>query len=90
MQLNPAILIVSETAFNDPSTDRAGDILRNTLRSDGGDKWTQPLVEIVPDDAELIETAVRRWTDDEKSRVNLVITTGGTGFAANDMTPEVG
>lgn len=90
MQLKPAILIVSETAFKDPSTDRAGDILRDTLILEGGDKWTHPSVEIVPDDVERIEAAVRRWADDEKNRVNLIITTGGTGFAVNDLTPEVG
>jgi molybdopterin biosynthesis enzyme MoaB len=89
-RLRPAILIISETAFKEPSTDEAGDILRETLNSEGGDKWTEPLVEIVPDDATRIEVAIRRWTDDDENYVNLVVTTGGTGFAVKDITPEVG
>ena len=89
-QLRPAILIISETAFRVPATDRAGDLLRDTLKSEGGDKWTEPSVKIVPDDATEIQHAVQRWTDDEENYVNLVITTGGTGFAVKDITPEVG
>jgi hypothetical protein len=89
-RLRPAILIISETAFKEPATDKAGDVLRETLNSEGGDKWTEPLVEIVPDDATRIEVAIRRWTDDEEDYVNLVVTTGGTGFTVKDITPEVG
>jgi gephyrin len=88
-RLRAAILVVSETAFRDPSTDKAGDILRDTLGAEGGDKWADPLVEIVPDDASRIELAIRRWTDDEKDHVNLIVTTGGTGFAVKDITPDV-
>lgn len=89
-RLRPAILIISDTAFKDPTTDRAGNSLRETLSSEGNDQWSEPLVEIVPDDAMPIELAIRRWTDDEKNHANLIITTGGTGFAVNDITPEVG
>lgn len=89
-QLRPAILIISETAFADPSTDKAGDILRETLNVEGGGRWAEPLLEIVPDDATRIELAVQRWADDEKSYANLILTTGGTGFAVKDITPEVG
>lgn len=88
-RLRPAILVVSETASRDPATDKAGSILREAFISEGDDKWTEPLIEIVPDDATKIELAVRRWTDDEKNYVNLVLTTGGTGFAVKDITPEV-
>lgn len=88
-RLRPAILIISDTAFKDPTTDRAGNSLRETLSSEGNDQWSEPLVEIVPDDAMPIELAIRRWTDDEKNHANLIITTGGTGFAVNDITPEV-
>jgi gephyrin len=89
-RLRPAILIISDTAFKEPATDKAGDVLRETLDAEGGDKWSEPLVEIVPDDATRIEDAVRKWTDDENNFANLVLTTGGTGFAVKDITPEVG
>ena len=89
-RLRPAILIISDTAFQDPATDKAGDILRGTLNSEGGDQWIEPLIEIVPDDAGRIELAIRKWTDDDELHVDLILTTGGTGFAAKDITPEVG
>jgi gephyrin len=89
-RLRPAILIISDTAFREPATDKAGHLLRETLEAEGGNKWSEPVVEIVPDDASRIEDAVRKWTDDENNHVNLVLTSGGTGFAIKDITPEVG
>ncbi len=88
--LRPAILVISETAFKDPATDKAGDILRETLKTEGGDNWTEPLIEIVPDDATRIQNAVRKWADDDHNSANMIITTGGTGFAVKDITPEAG
>ncbi len=41
---------------------------------------------IVPDDRPAIEAALRHWADD--LRLNLVLTTGGTGFSPTDVTPE--
>lgn len=88
--LRPAILIISETAFKDPASDKAGNILRETLKAEGSDKWTEPWIEIVPDDTTRIQNAVRKWTDDDHNSANMIITTGGTGFAVKDITPEVG
>ena len=42
--------------------------------------------ELVPDDRERIEGQLRAWSDEE--RCDLVFTTGGTGFAPSDLTPE--
>lgn len=41
---------------------------------------------IVPDDKETISKELIRMTDEEK--VNLILTTGGTGFSPRDITPE--
>ena len=41
---------------------------------------------IVPDDRASIEAALRHWADD--LRLNLVLTTGGTGLSPTDVTPE--
>ncbi|KIW21351.1 hypothetical protein PV08_01931 [Exophiala spinifera] len=95
--LRPAVLIVSDTAAADPSTDRAFPALRQTFAQDGAGKWAEPVVEIVRDDILEIQRVVRSWTDGESSSstttpgtgpVNLVVTTGGTGFARRDFTPE--
>ncbi|OCT44390.1 putative molybdenum cofactor biosynthesis protein Gephyrin [Cladophialophora carrionii] len=96
--LRPAILVISDTAASDPSTDKAIPTLSDVLAHDGAGKWTEPLTAIVKDDVVEIQRAVRAWTDTESNNssgggggggvVNLVITTGGTGFARRDFTPE--
>jgi molybdopterin adenylyltransferase len=42
--------------------------------------------EVISDDRTLIASRLRHWCDDE--RVELVLTTGGTGLTPNDVTPE--
>lgn len=89
--LQPAILIVSDTAAADPSTDKAFPLLKETFAQDGAGKWREPIFEIVKDDLLEIQRAVRSWTDNEAANfglINLVVTTGGTGFARRDFTPE--
>lgn len=41
---------------------------------------------VVPDEIPAIQDRLRRWADDDK--VQLILTTGGTGFAPRDVTPE--
>jgi molybdopterin adenylyltransferase len=51
--------------------------------------WTTPVefvAKIIPDDVREIEAALRQLADD--GHCPLIITTGGTGFAARDVTPE--
>ena len=91
--LRPAILVISDTASSDPSTDKSIPTLKEVFSEDGAGKWTEPLAQIVKDDVLEIQRAVRSWTDSENETlnggvVNLVITTGGTGFARRDFTPE--
>jgi gephyrin len=88
-RLKPAILVISDTASKDPSTDKSGDVLTETFSTDGGSQWHAPLVKIVPDSVIEIQRTVQQWSDTE-DYFNLIITTGGTGFAVKDITPEVG
>jgi gephyrin len=88
-RLRPAVLVISDTASKDPSTDKAGNVLTDTFSADGGDQWRPPLVQIVPDSIIEIQRTVQQWSDSE-DYFNLIITTGGTGFAVKDVTPEVG
>jgi gephyrin len=90
-KLRPAILIVSDTAASDSSTDRTAPILTEVFQDDGGGKWAEPTVEIVGDDLHEIQRMIKNWTDrygDDGERVNLILTSGGTGFARRDWTPE--
>lgn len=86
-KLKAAILIVSDTAFKDPSTDKAGGILTQVFASDGRDQWLVKRPEIVPDNVLAIQRVVREVCNTE-DYANVLVTTGGTGFAVKDNTPE--
>ncbi|KAF3482198.1 putative Molybdenum cofactor biosynthesis protein MOEA [Arthroderma uncinatum] len=85
-RLKAAILIVSDTASRDHSTDKVGGVLTETFGQQG-DRWDKPTVAIVPDNILEIQRHVSRWADGE-DHFNLIITSGGTGFALKDHTPE--
>jgi gephyrin len=87
-KLQAAILIISDTASKDPSTDKSGAVLRDVFAQDGADRWTEPIIKIVPDGILDIQRAVQAWTDQHDDYINLIVTTGGTGFATKDYTPE--
>ncbi|KAL2160430.1 hypothetical protein VTH06DRAFT_1603 [Thermothelomyces fergusii] len=85
--LKAAILVVSTTAAKDPSTDAADAALRQVFEQDGAGRWDVVDTKIVSDVATQIQRQITLWTD-AADPVNLVITTGGTGFAVADHTPE--
>jgi molybdenum cofactor biosynthesis protein B len=79
--LSIAVLTVSDTRTL--AEDRSGDTLVQRIAAAGhrlGDRA------IVPDDVEAIRAAARRWIADPA--IDVVITTGGTGFTGRDVTPE--
>jgi gephyrin len=86
--LKAAILIVSTTASRDPSTDSSGGILKDVFEQEGGGKWEVVEQKIVGDEVLDIQRCIVSWADREDT-VNLIISTGGTGFAVHDSTPEV-
>ena len=43
---------------------------------------------IVPDDMDHIQSKLRDWSDGDNKSLDLILTTGGTGFANRDVTPE--
>ncbi len=86
--LKAAILVVSTTASKDPSTDASGGVLQNVFEQEGGGKWEVIERKIVGDVVLDIQRSIIAWTDQIDSP-NVIITTGGTGFAVHDSTPEV-
>ncbi len=86
-KLKAAVLIISDTAARDPSTDKAYNALHETFITSGGDQWDVVASKIVPDSVLDIQRTVTKWSDGE-AFVNLIITTGGTGFTSRDNTPE--
>ena len=88
-KLRAAVLIVSDTASENPSSDRVGETLVTSLTGPASSTWKHPVTKIVPDQVLDIQRAVCEWADGPDS-FNLIITSGGTGFAVKDNTPEVG
>ena len=87
LELRAAILVISDTAHADPSTDKAIPILKESFKNDGSEQWIVEHTRIAPDDISKIEGHILEWCDGAQY-MNLVITSGGTGFAVKDTTPE--
>ena len=85
--LKAAILIVSTTAADNPSADASEGVLREVFGGEAG-KWAVVKTAIVPDVTSRIQRQIMLWTDGAED-INLIVTTGGTGFAQSDDTPEV-
>ena len=79
--LSIAVLTVSDTRT--AADDRSGDTLVQRLQ-DAGHRLADRA--IVRDDVEAIRAKVRAWIADPA--VDVVLTTGGTGFTGRDVTPE--
>ena len=79
--LRIAVLTVSDT--RDEQTDKSGRLLAERLTAAGHELAGKG---IVTDDVDAIRSQVRSWADDPD--VDLVISTGGTGFSPRDVTPE--
>ncbi|GAA5915002.1 hypothetical protein JCM8208_005026 [Rhodotorula glutinis] len=82
MPFSVGLLCVSDTAAASPSSDKSLPTLRSLLPAD---TYTVQAAKIVADEsAELVDT-VRAWV---AQGINLVLTSGGTGFGSRDGTPE--
>lgn len=76
-----AVLTVSDSRTL--QDDRSGDTLVERLESAG-----HRLAErsIVPDDKQALEQAIKNWANN--AAIDVIITTGGTGFTGRDITPD--
>jgi molybdenum cofactor biosynthesis protein B len=79
--LSIAVLAVSDT--RDLETDTSGALLRTLLEADGHRCADRA---VVRDDVAAIRKVVSGWVADPG--IDVVITTGGTGFSGRDVTPE--
>ncbi|NPA30386.1 MAG: MogA/MoaB family molybdenum cofactor biosynthesis protein [Chloroflexi bacterium] len=81
--LRIAILTVSDRAFQGQREDRSGPALAQAVAERG---WKVLETGLVPDDQEAIRTALLAWC--ARPDIDIVLTTGGTGFGPRDVTPE--
>ncbi|WP_114953288.1 molybdenum cofactor biosynthesis protein B [Sphingosinicella terrae] len=79
--LRIAVLTVSDTRTEE--TDTSGKLLAERLAAAGHILAGRT---IATDDVEAIRSRIRVWADDPE--VDVILTTGGTGFAPRDVTPE--
>jgi molybdenum cofactor biosynthesis protein B len=74
------VLTISDGVAGGTRDDRSGDALDELLRGDGYDVERR----VVPDERDQIAAAIRELA----AAARLVLTTGGTGLAPRDVTPE--
>jgi molybdenum cofactor synthesis domain-containing protein len=83
MSLRLAILTISDAGARGERADGSGDAIADWARARG---FTVAARDMVPDEPERIGERLRAWADGDVA--DLVLTTGGTGLTARDVTPE--
>ena len=84
MTLHIAVLTASDSASAGEAGDRSGPLLAELVQG----LWPNARLTraLLPDDRARLAMQMRRWADEDD--VALILTTGGTGFAPRDVTPE--
>ncbi|XP_034050758.1 gephyrin-like isoform X2 [Thalassophryne amazonica] len=85
-QTRVGILTVSDSCFKNLAEDRSGVNLKDLVHDPSLLGGVIAAYKIVPDEIDEIKETLLEWCDDQE--LNLILTTGGTGFAPRDVTPE--
>ncbi|XP_038621554.1 gephyrin isoform X4 [Tachyglossus aculeatus] len=85
-QIRVGVLTVSDSCFRNLAEDRSGLNLKDLVQDPSLLGGTISAYKIVPDEIEEIKETLIDWCDEKE--LNLILTTGGTGFAPRDVTPE--
>ncbi|MBU2512960.1 molybdopterin adenylyltransferase [bacterium] len=83
--LKCGVVTVSDRAFKGEYQDKGGPAIKEWLNRTITSKW-QSIEKIVPDEQVDIEEILKKYVDEEGC--HLILTTGGTGPAKRDVTPE--
>jgi molybdopterin adenylyltransferase len=83
MSLRFGILTLSDRSAKGERADASGPALRDLIHAQD---WLVTKQEILPDDESAIRAALVEWAD--SGEVDIILTTGGTGFSLRDVTPE--
>ena len=78
-----AVLTISDASWMKMRKDESGPAVKARLEGKG---WVVPVLEILPDERPMIETRLRDLAD--SGDYSCIFTTGGTGPAPRDVTPE--
>uniref|UniRef100_A0A667Y456 Gephyrin n=1 Tax=Myripristis murdjan TaxID=586833 RepID=A0A667Y456_9TELE len=85
-QTRVGILTVSDSCFKNLAEDRSGINLKDLVHDPSLLGGVISAYKIVPDEIDEIKETLLDWCDEQE--LNLILTTGGTGFAPRDVTPE--
>lgn len=83
MPYNAVVITVSDKGSAGERVDKSGPLLKSLLEDLG---YSVGNVQIVPDERDQISALLKDLSDSGK--VDLIVTTGGTGAAKRDITPE--
>ena len=83
MTIRFGILTLSDRSSRGERADASGPVLADLIHAQN---WSVDEQVILPDDESAIRAALTEWAD--SGRFDIILTTGGTGFAARDVTPE--
>lgn len=83
MTIKFGIISVSDRSFIGKRPDTAGPAIKDILISHN---WQIVKQKIIPDEIATIQNTLERWSD--SGEIDVLITTGGTGFSLRDVTPE--
>jgi len=85
-KITVAIFVISDSTFNGTRVDKLGNMISDKLKSTYATNTEIVGYEVLPDNIEKIKAYLIKYSDEKK--VNLIITSGGTGFSRRDVTPE--
>jgi molybdopterin adenylyltransferase len=77
------ILTASDRSSRGERPDLSGPALVELIKSAG---WKVVRTAVLPDDRDMIQEALASWSD--SGEMDVLLTTGGTGFSPRDVTPE--
>ena len=83
MPIRAVVITISDRSSNGERPDLSGPALVDLCRGQG---WEIIGTEIIPDELEIIKNQLIKYC--ENSTVDIILTSGGTGFAPRDITPE--
>ncbi|XP_043929892.1 gephyrin isoform X31 [Protopterus annectens] len=85
-QIRVGVLTVSDSCYRNLAEDRSGVNLKDVVQDPSLLGGIISAYKIVPDEVDVIKEVLVDWCDEKE--LNLILTTGGTGFSPRDVTPE--
>ncbi len=83
MTIRFGILTLSDRSSRGERADASGPALANQIQAEG---WSVVKREVLPDELSAIRDLLISWVD--SGELDVILTTGGTGFSPRDVTPE--